>query len=144
MSKWYGNINNRIDENKMYCKKIEIGTKLTEYLWSDREVYEVVDIKNQNDVYIRKLDHKAIGEPMSNNWKLTSNENNPIKELQKRYNKWNWVSIITKESINNSIILDDKLFKAKQKIESGANEVKVFRDANVSFGIADYYFDYEF
>lgn len=145
MKKWYGSLNNRLEEGKMFCKEIEVGTGVTEYSWSDRETYEVVEVINQKNVKVRKLDHKHIGNGhMDNNWELVSNPNNPVLELKFRYNKWNWVSIVTNESIKRIILLDDKLIKAQKKLEAGADKVEIFRDANVSFGIADYYYDYEF
>lgn len=114
--KWYGCLNNRLEENKMYCKEIVVGTQMTEYSWSDRHPYEVVKVDNQKHIWVRELDHvKADDVPMSNNWKLIKNENNPVKEMKFRYNKWNWVY--------------------------GENK---YSATNVSFGIAEYYYDYEF
>lgn len=118
MSKWYGNLSNRIDENKMHCDKIEVGTGMTEYYWSDRRAFEVVKVVNQNNVFVREFDHKAVGEPMSNEWELVSNPNNPIKELKKMDGAWNWV------------------------VQTGYG--KTYTKANISFGIAEYYYDYEF
>ncbi len=117
-NKWYGSLNNRIDENKMFCDKIEVGTAMTEYFWSDRHPYEVVKVISQTHIFVRELDHKAIGEPMSNTWELKSNENNPVIELKKRYGYWNWVE------------------------KNGCKTV--YRRTNVSFGVAEYYYDYEF
>ena len=120
MSKWYGSLNNRLEENKMYCDEIKVGTKLTEYSYSDRTPYEVVNIKDSKNILVRKLDHqKADDIPMSNNWKLISNPENNSRELVYRYNHWYW-------KLRN---YNNKYFYSK---------------ANVSFGVADYYFDYEF
>lgn len=143
--KWYESLNNRIDENKMFCKEIEVGTGLTEYSWSDRTPYEVVKVINQNNVLVRELDHKHIGNgQMDNNWELVSNENNPVKELKKLRGYWNWINTVTKESLSRLILLDDKTAKAQAKIEAGAKEAKINRRANISFGVAEYYYDYEF
>ncbi len=142
--KWFGNLLNRLEENKMYCEEIKVGTGVTEYMYSDRYVYEVVEVIDQKHVFVRELDHIAVGPAMSNQWEYKSNLNNPIKELKYRYGKWNWVNTITKESIDKCCYFDGKLFKAKQKIEAGAKKVEVFRDTRVSFGVTDYYYDYEF
>lgn len=138
--KWYGCLNNRVDENKMFCEKIEVGTKLTQYYWSDRHCYEVVEVKNQNNVFIRELDAIAIGVPMSNDWELRSNENNPIIELKKRYGYWNRVGKVTMESMMRAPFIDKKIYDEVMK----NGEATYYERVNVSFGVADYYYDYEF
>lgn len=144
MNKWYGSLNNRVDENKQFCKEIEVGTGVTEFGWSDRDAYEVVKVVDQNHVFVREYDHIHVGDgQMDNNWKLVSNESNPIRELKKRYGFWNWVDTITKDSIKNIILLDDKTAKVIKELETKA-EAKIYRKANISFGIADYHYDYEF
>ena len=35
--KWYGSLNNRLEENRQFCEKIEVGTGVTEYMYSDRK-----------------------------------------------------------------------------------------------------------
>jgi len=120
MNKWYGSIENRLEENKMYCDEIKVGTGVTEYSYTDRTPYEVIEVINNKDVIVRELDHqKADDIPMSNNWKLISNLNNCSRELVYRYNSWYW------------------------KMKSLTGKV-IYSKANVSFGVADYYFDYEF
>lgn len=139
--KFYGSLNNRIDENKMYCDKIEVGTKMTEYHYSDREAYEVVGVINQNHIFVRRLDHKHIGDgEMDNNWELISNPNNPIIEMKKRYGYWNKVNEVTEESIKKVILVDKKVYDEVMK----KGYATIYTKVNVSFGIAEYYYDYEF
>lgn len=118
--KAYGSLCNRIEENKMYVSTIEVGTGMTEYFWSDREPYEVVEVISQKHVKVRKYDYKCIGGFASNEWQLISNEQNWIGELKFRYGSWYWVDVN----------------KYTNKIE--------YRKANVSFGRAEKYYDYEF
>ena len=140
-NKLYGSLNNRLEENKMYCKEIEVGTGLTEYYWSDTKPYEVVKVINQNNVFVRELDHKHIGNgEMDNQWELISNSNNPVRELKKRYGVWNWVVTFTKESIKNGALLT---IKEREEIEKNGKITK-YNKTNISFGVAQYYYDYEF
>ena len=139
-NKWYGSLNNRIDENKMYCEKIEVGTGMTEYSWSDRKAYEVVKVVNQENVFVRELDHILVGEPMSNEWELVTDINKPIKELKKYRGKWCWVNKYTKESISRVMFVPSKIYDKVMK-NGKATE---YEKANVSFGVAEYYYDYEF
>ena len=139
-NKWYGNLSNRVDENKMFCDEIKVGTPMTEYSWSDRHCYEVVKVVNQNNVFVRKLDAKAVGEPMSNTWELETNENNPVIELKKRYGYWNRVGKVTKESMMRAPFIEKKIYDEVMK----NGEATYYSKINVSFGVADYYYDYEF
>ena len=145
MSKWYGSVNNRVDENKMFCKEIKVGTGMTEYSYSDREAYEVVEVKDQKHIKVRRYDHKHIGNgEMDNNWELVSNPNNPVSEIVKRGNYWYWASHWTQETLKNPLIaiVPDKVYR--ELCENKKDSCTVYTRANVSFGVADYYYDYEF
>lgn len=139
MNKLYGSLNNRIDENKMFCDKIEVGTEMTEYEWSDCKAYEVVKVIDQNHIFVRELGHRHVGNAHTdNNWELFSDETKPIKEMKKRYGYWNWFVTLTKDSHNCLLTIDeiDKIIKTGKAIR--------YVRTNVSFGVAEYYYDYEF
>lgn len=121
MSKWYGSVENRLEENKMYCDKIKVGTLATVYFYSDRFPYEVLKVINDKHIFVRELSHKKKeGSPeMSNEWDLYSNPDNKLYELKFRYGKWKVVSQLKDGSI-------------------------YYSDINISFGVAEYYFDYSF
>ena len=148
MTKWFGSVTNRLEEDRMYCDTIEVGTGVTEYSWSDRHPYEVVAVKDQKHVSVRALDHEAAGPCYSNDWKLTSNPNNPVYDLVKRGNYWYWSTTVTLDELNSvkspyDLLpicvngFDPDVIRAKGK------QTKLKR-ARVSFGVAEYYFDYEF
>lgn len=152
--KWYGSLNNRVDENRMFCDEIKVGTGMTEYFWSDRHAWEVIEVTDQKHIKVREYDVvKADAIPYSNNWNLVSNENNPTMELVKRGNYWYAVATCTvelaKEILEGTDNLDDRIwacnngFDLKEIVEQGKTKKKYHRK-NVSFGIADYHFDYEF
>lgn len=153
--KLYGSLNNRIEENHMFCKTIEVGTGMTEYYWSDRHAYEVVEVKDQKHVSVREYDHKHIGDGcMDNNWELISNENKPVKALTKRGNYWYWTTVITDAILENLESEDaekrlmTQLFMAHNNVDAetlkAKKKVTRYSRANVSFGVADYHYDYEF
>ena len=119
MSKWYGSVTNRIEENRMFCDEIKVGTGVTEYDWSDRHPYEVTEVIDQKHVKVRMMDHKGIGEPYSNEWELISNPKHSEVLLNKRGNYW-------------------------YKVYVGSDGKKTYCRTNVSFGRAEYYYDYEF
>lgn len=152
--KWYGSLDNRLEENRMLVNEIEVGTKMTEYYWSDRKPYEVTRIQDQKHVYVRMMDHKrANSTAYSNDWILTSNENNPEKMITKRGNYWYWTNTITtdilegltegsQEWFETMLYLAHNNLNAETLKEKG--KVTKYHKANVTFGKAEYYYDYEF
>lgn len=151
--RWYGSLNNRLEENRQFVETIEVGTGVTEYSWSDRAPYEVVEVKDQKHISIRMMNHKSAGKGMySNEWILTSNEDAPVEELAKRGNYWYSVVTITPERAKEILEGDDieaKLwacandFYLDEIVASGKNKTK-YHKRNISIGKAEYYYDYEF
>lgn len=145
---WYGSISNRLEENRMFTDEINVGTGMTEYLYSDRHPFEVTAVKDQKHLTVRALDHRHVGENhMDNNWELLSNPDNPELQICKRGKYWYWVSIV------NAAVLDDAtpetmIWLALHGIDPDLlrekGELKKYTRANVSFGTAEYHYDYEF
>ena len=146
MSKWYGNINNRLEENRQFCEEIKVGTGVTEYLWSDRHAYEVVGVQDQKHILIRKYDAKSKAS-YSNEWELISNPDNPVIELAKRGKYWYSVQTATiddvmSEDINIKWWLASNGFDPDYICKKGKQ--RRYHRMNISIGKADYYYDYEF
>ena len=153
--RWYGSVNNRIEENRQFCDEIKVGTGVTEYFYSDREAYEVIAVEDQKHVTIRLYDHKNVGGAYSNNWELISNEKNPTVDLVKRGKYWYSVSVCTPETAKEFLAKGKDLelenvmwvfhngFDLEEIANSGKTKKKYHR-MNVSFGVANYYYDYEF
>ena len=150
--KLYGSLTNRLEENKMFADEIKVGMGATKYSYTDRDAYEVTKVINQKNVFIRKYDHELDGEPMSNNWKLISNPDNSEIELKKRGKFWYITNSVTKEYAESVIARNDKYekldlalmgFDVDEIIATGKTKTKYTR-INISFGEADYYYDYSF
>lgn len=149
-NKWYGSLQNRLEENHRFCETIEVGTGMTEYLYSDREAYEVIAVRDQKHVTVRKLDHKHVGDgSMDNRWELISNPENHKRDMTKRGNYWYFTGSITVEEMEelekdpNGLLWLAQMGYDRDKIRKNGKQTKYHR-ANVSFGVADYYYDYEF
>ena len=147
MTKWYGSLNNRLDEGKQVCEEIKIGTGVTEYKYSDRIAYEVIEVEDQKHITIRELDHHLIGEAFTNNWELASNENNPSIPLVKRGKNWYVEKVATIEDIKSDNI-DTKLWLMHngfdiEKIKAKGIQKK-YTKMNISIGKSEYHYDYEF
>lgn len=148
MSKWYGCLQNRIEEDKQFCEEIKVGTGMTEYGWSDRHPYEVIEVINQKRVIVRKLDHRHVGDGhMDNNWELISNPDNATRTMVKRGNYWYDEVTITADLLDDEDI-NTKMFLAFNDVDPdklrAKGTIRKYHRAKVSFGVAEYYYDYEF
>ncbi|MBQ0165354.1 MAG: hypothetical protein KBS75_09200 [Bacteroidales bacterium] len=154
----YGSLQNRLEENRQFCETIEVGTGVTEYSYSDRHAYEVVAVKDQKHVTIREYDHKFCGEAYTNDWELISNPENPEINLVKRGDYWYTASTLTAEELKPMLSEDGRIHLNNENFDRGMwmaqnfdfdkvlekGKQTVYRRMNVSFGVADYYYDYEF
>lgn len=146
--KWYGSIDNRLEENKQFCPVIEIGTGMTEYFYSDRHAYEVIDVKDQKHVTVRELRHIHEGNgSMDNRWTLVSDPEGRERNMVKRGKYWYDEVTITSDLLDSTDI-DTMLFLGFNNVDEDElrkkGTIKRYHRANVSFGVADYYYDYEF
>ena len=154
MKQLYGSYQNRVLENRQFCKEITVGTGMTEYLYTDRHAYEVVSVEDQKHVSVRRYDVKKIGEGMTNDWELISNENNPVYPMTKRGQYWYWTVTINADILDELEAAegDEKfriaLFLAHNDIDQDKlrqkGKITKYHRAHVSFGTADYHYDYEF
>lgn len=153
--KLYGSLQNRMEENRQFVEEIKVGTGMTEYSWSDRHAYEVIAVKDQKHVTVRELDHKLIGEAYTNDWELISNPENPEMEMVKRGNYWYRAITITKDEVpeGDSCVdengnLNMNWWLAMNNFDRAVILAKgkqtKYQRMNVSFGVANYYYDYEF
>lgn len=152
--KWYGSLNNRIEENRQFCDTIEVGTGMTEYSWSDRHAYEVVEVIDQKHVKVREYDHKNVGGAYTNDWELISNEQNPVFLMTKRGKYWYRTVTFTADILDEieQAAGDEKLRlqlclwhnNIDEEVLKEKGKVTKYHRMNVSFGKAEYYYDYEF
>lgn len=151
MAKWYGSLNNRLEEGKQFCPEIKVGTGMTEYGYSDRHAYEVIAVRDQKHVTVREYDHVHVGDGcMDNNWKLVSNPDNATADMVKIGDVWYYTRTITAAELDKLLAQDDcALLRLAvggwdvEKIRTKGKQTKRWK-ANVSFGVARYYYDYEF
>lgn len=117
-----GNLTNRLMENDKTNVKIEVGTMMTEYLYSDRNVWEVIEVKNQKCVKVRQMSARHKVAFSNDNVELYSDKNNRVMELVFRYGSW---------------------YEKYSCSDNNTDYVK-YDKVKVVFGRADYYYDFEF
>lgn len=143
-----GSLINRIEEQCEDCDNITVGTGATEFSYSDRHPYEVVSVEDQKHVSIRPMDHESIEESKygSNNWKLISNEHNPVIRVVKRGKYWYIHNQFKAENFSDTP--DDRLTLALAGVSydelRDKSVVNRYIRMNIRFGFADYYYDPEF
>lgn len=168
--KLYGSLNNRVDENCYFGDtygNIKKGTPCTIYLWSDRHAYEVIEAKSQTHLVIRRL--KAIrtddhGMSDAQDYKYESNPAAKPEEIKLTRGGWNRVktynrdlfekvvATLSKDANNEESARNLATFYWKQaltekqfeKVLAGKEVTKNESKINISFGIADEYYDYSF
>lgn len=75
MAKWYGSLDNRLEEGNNYNtdKMIHEGDDITMYYWSDRTCYFVTKVINQKKIFVKKYevvaDREKEGGMGHENWK---------------------------------------------------------------------------
>lgn len=147
MKKWYGSLENRLEENQKEIPTIEVGMGVTEYLWSDRHAYEVTRVVNQKDVFIREYDVKHNGSYGNDDWELISNPERKEQEIVYRYGNWYKKITITKELIEkrkqeDGFYLDT--FGVYDEVMEKGFKVVYSKTNKLRFGVADYYYDWSF
>lgn len=86
--RWYGSVNNRIDEGKYYngtYKNLKNGDDITMYYWSDRVPYYIVRVVDQKDIFVKRYsvcaDHHKEGGMGHQNWLYFRTELDECKYL---------------------------------------------------------------
>ncbi len=162
--KLYGSVDNRFDEGKQFCDKLEVGTGMTEYMWSDRHAYEVSRVIDQEHIFVRRMAYTRKdqnGMSDAQEYEFTSDLKEPEIELVKRrgvwckvftYSKEMWMQKAEKDTSFKSKEVAYKFYKGmsgltdcqKNKIEEGKEVKKYVKWENISFGVMEEYFDYSF
>ena len=164
--KLYGSLNNRFEEGQQYVSEIKVGDGVTEYGYTDRYAYEVIEVINQNNIVIRKVDANRIdnnGMSDCQNYEYKSNPNNRKIKLTKRNNVWFEVCEYSKEKLLKGAEEIKKDFKdndahkaylylkwmlhltEKQYLNLEAGKIiNKYKKMNISVGVMNEYFDYSF
>lgn len=93
---------NHYDELKTLVPKVGMG--VTKYLWTDYHAYEVIDVKDDRHITVRRLDSKRTdnnGMSDCQDYEFYSNENNSKTTLYKPDpNKAEWVEKFGKRIVS--------------------------------------------
>lgn len=164
MSKWYGNLENRLEEGKNYTgRAIEIGDDITMYLWSDRHCYWVSEVINQKRIKVKPYfvcadKEKADGmghqewkyfktvQKYGEYWGQSQESIDRMKDAEReevwvfRYGKW------MEEHRHTEMKHPEDHGKRERDHFEKHGWYNTYHDllGKVSFGVRDYYYDWEF
>ena len=162
---WYGSVQNRIEEGHNFTgREIRPGDDGTMYMWSDRHPFWVESVEDQKRIKVREYyhcaDHSKPGGMGHQDWLLfktwdewnaygakyfpqyhNAGEHRDEPEAQTwvfRYGKW-----------MREIIVTDPRFCDTERERKAYEKNGFFKhyaplSGKVSFGVAEYYYDWEF
>lgn len=163
MSKWYGDLSNRLEEGQNFTRRdIRVGDDITMYHWSDRTCYYVTAVESQKRIKVKRwfvcADHSKEGGMGHQNWLYFRSSREMNEYLSQfypssnrkyiegedgeftwvfRYNKW-----VEEFSSDDATYATDK---EKKSIEKHGCYKRYFPlNGKISFGVRDYYYDWEF
>lgn len=159
MSKWYGNVTNRIEEGRL-LEPVE-GMDITMYYWSDRTCYYITKVDNPKRIHVKKYevcaDHDKAGGMGHQNWLYFKTRAEMEDYLKKffpdreeykfeepgediwvyRYRQWMQEVTYTEDNYCNEA--------EKKSLEKNGYYKRYYKlSGKVSFGVRDYYYDWEF
>lgn len=148
--KLYGSLTNRVEEGKNYTHRdIKVGDDITMYYWSDRTCYYITRVVDQKHIFVRKYriiaDKEKEGGIGHQNWLYFKTEKECNEYLKKfgdgyngevyesdeeewvlRYGKWN------------------RVYRKNGWTGEPLEKPKYEHLQPISFGVKDYYYDWEF
>ena len=162
MSKqWYGNLTNRLEEGKNYTgREIRVGDDITMYSYSDRDCYYVTAVESQKRIKVKRyyvcVDRSKPGGMGHQDWMYFkdrrefhayihvegwTDEDYAQYDREEtwvfRYNKWMLEHTYTEENYCTE--------REKKSLEKNGFYKRYFDlSGKVSFGVRDYYYDWEF
>ena len=83
-NRWYGSLNNRLMENMSGMPAPEVGMGATRCGWSDRNPYEIIEVKDARHITVRTMNAKRIdsnGMSECQEYEYTSNPDGVIEHL---------------------------------------------------------------
>ena len=161
MGKIYGNLMNRLTEDKNYTgREIKVGDDITMYHWSDRKCYYVTGVINQKRIKVKRYyvcadKEKATGighqewvyfktlreQDKYLNWEHTEKEYEEDEKYEEvwvfRYGKWMREHTYTEENY-----CSERELNSLKK--NGYYKRYYDLSGKVSFGVRNYYYDWEF
>lgn len=145
--KFYGLLDNRLEEGKTYCDKIEKGTDITMYFYSDRECFYVTDVISDKEIKVKRYyvcaDFSKPGGIGHQNWMYFKT----AEEMNAYLAKFGRDGFITSNDSNETWVFRYKKWMGKKEYVdpiTGKTIAYYNLPGKISFGVRDYHYDWEF
>ena len=164
MSKrWYGNLTNRLEEGRNYTgRELQVGDDITMYMWSDRDCYYIDEVVSPKEIKVRRYyvcaDHSKKAGMGHQNWMYFKTVDEERKYLKNFFNDAYLDEHFEEPDAETWVFRNNKWKRAftfteenhctEQELKSLAKHGYYKRysnlSGNISFGVRDYYYDWEF
>lgn len=157
MSKWYGNLTNRLEEGHNYSgKELAVGTDITMYYWSDRSCYFITKVVDQKHIFVKRYevcaDHHKAGGQGHQDWlyfktarEMQEYTNKCVDEgLLPDYCKHNLEEIKDNSEVEWVFRYNHWYEVVRSRWGKPLEKPEYVRLQPISFGVRDYYYDWEF
>lgn len=155
MARVYGNLINRLQENRNHLKDgiIKEGDDITLYMWSDRTCYYVDKVIDQKHIIVKPYhvcaDHSKPGGQGHQDWlyfKTLKEQNKYLNDQHIMYNgkEQHWEENPVESKGEEWVFRYGKWYKVIGKSNEGNGKPTYTKVGNISFGVRDYYYDWEF
>lgn len=150
MARMYGSVCNRIEEGRNYTgRELQVGDDLTMYYWSDRTCYFITKVVDQKHIFVKQYEVVANQEKEGGmghqDWLYFKTR----KEANEYMNKH-----ISKEFIEKYGLYETEnvreprerewVFRYGKWVEKIGDKEYRKLGGKISFGVKDYYYDWEF
>lgn len=151
--KWYGNVANRIEENRGFNQEIKVGMDVTRYDWSDRHAYYITRVESQKRFFMKEYEVIADREKANGmghqNWLYFKTRKECHEYLNKHLKPCPKFNFETEpypteglqENPEEEIVF--RYGHWYKKYTDYFGQVK-YSKINISLGVRDYYYDWEF
>ena len=150
MARMYGSVCNRIGEGKNYVDgELKVGVDITMYYWSDRICYYITKVVDQKHIFVREYevvaDHEKPGGMGHQNWLYFKTR----KEANEYLNQYLTEDYIKTYGYNETENVREPrerewVFRYGKWVEKIGDKEYRKLSGKISFGVKDYYYDWEF
>ena len=147
MSTWYGSLTNRLEEGRnLLDREIRPGDDITMYMWSDRYCYYVTQVESEKRLHVKPYsvcaDKSKPGGMGHQNWVY-------FKTLKEK-SEYLGLEVPPGESLEAHDAASEEVWvfryrKWKQEVRNPDGSVfYIDLPGKITFGLRDYYYDWEF
>ena len=149
MARMYGSICNRLGEGKMYVDKIEEGTDITMYYWSDRTCYFVTKVVNDKHIFVKRYevigDREKPGGMGHQDWLYFKTVKEAHQYINNHMDEQSIATFGLYEVENVREHREEEwVFRYGKWMEKIGDKQYRKLNGKVTFGVRDYYYDWEF